>query len=290
MWFVVEIILFLGIVLLGAGYFWKDRRAHVLRTVGWVLFGLFWALQTPFYVASGDVINTIAAGGALLAFGYLGYHEYLSYKWDEEYEPLKFFAGVAFLASIIYFVVERFPVISGGLIKLVADQSAWLSNLGGGSYLAGPIDYAGNSIWYKTTINEVRVPIVNANVDIVLACTGIHAIVATLSVVVFIQTSRIKKLKIIGLLVPTIYIVNLFRNFAIIYFYDGLGWSFEFVHGVIGKAISLVTLFVLVILIFYMLPELYEHINGIFELPWRKEPGHDYKEHVGRVMNKWFKR
>lgn len=290
MWVIGEIILFLSIVLLGIGYFWKERLTHITRAFGWILLGLFWALQAPFYIGIGDVINAIATGGSLLAFSFVAYHEYLSYKWNEEYEPLKFFAGVAFFAAVIYFTVERIPLISGGLIKLVTDQTVWISNLGGGSYISGPISYAGNSIWYKITINEVYVPIINANIDIILACTGIHAIAVTFSVVACTHAPRNKKYKAIGILFPTIYIVNLLRNVAIIYFYDGLGWDFDFVHSYIGKTISLVTLFVLIIVVFIMLPELYENINGVFELPWRKAPGHDHKKYIGRLLKKWFKR
>ncbi|MCK5548119.1 MAG: hypothetical protein KAI64_03835, partial [Thermoplasmata archaeon] len=77
---------------------------------------------------------------------------------------------------------------------------------------------------------------------------------------------------------------------TIIYLYGSLGWDFDFVHGVIGKAISLVTLFVLIIVVFVMLPELYENINGVFELPWRKAPNHDHKKHIGRLLNRLFKR
>jgi archaeosortase A (PGF-CTERM-specific) len=286
MWFVGEIILFLSIALLGIGYFWKERRTHIVRALGWILFGLFWAFQAPYNIAIGDVINSIATAGALLAFSFLAYHEYLSYKWNEEYEPLRFFAGAAFFASLIYFAVERFPLVSGGLIKVVADQSAWLTNLAGSSYVAGPIDFAGNSIFYKTTFNEVRVPIVDANINIILACTGIHAIAVTISVAACTKAPTGKRLRALGLLLPTIYLVNLARNAIIIHFYSNAGWDFDFLHGTLGKAISLFTLFILILVVFIILPELYDNINGVFELPWRKKPGHDYKKHIGRVMNR----
>jgi archaeosortase A (PGF-CTERM-specific) len=289
MWFVGEIVLFLSIALLGIGYFWKERRTHIVRGVGWVLFGLFWAFQAPYYIMTGDIINSIATCGALFAFSYLGYHEYLSYKWNEEYEPLRFFAGATFLASLIYFAIERFPLVSGGLIKIVADQSAWLTNLAGNSYVAGPIDFAGNSIFYKTTFNEVHVPIMNANINIILACTGIHAIAVTLSVAACTRAPTNKRLRALGILLPTIYIVNLVRNAIIIHFYSSAGWDFDFLHGTIGKGISLFTLFILILVVFLILPELYDNINGIFELPWRKGPGHDHKKHIGRVMNRLMK-
>ena len=285
-----ELALFAGVGLLGFGYFWKRREAHLARGVGWVLFGLFWFSQAPHYIATGDAINAIATGGSIFALSFVAYHEWLSYKWNEEYEPLRFFAGAAFLCSVIYFFVERIPLVSGGLIKVVADQTAWLMNLGGAQYSAGPIDYAGNELWFRTNLNDVRVPIMPANVDIVLACTGIQALAVMLGVVACTRADRMKKFKSVALLFPVIYGVNLLRNVAVIYTYHALGWDFDFVHNVIGKSISLFTLFFLIIAIFILLPELYENINGVFELPWRKAPGHDHKKHIGRVLGKYFGR
>jgi archaeosortase A (PGF-CTERM-specific) len=284
-----EIILFASIALLGIGYFWKKRLAHIIRAFGWILFGVFWTVQAPYYVSEGDAINAIATGGSLIAFSFLGYHEYLSYKWNEEYEPLRFFAGVAFFAALIYFIVAKIPLFSGALIKVVTDQTVWLSNIGGGSYISGAIDYAGNPLWYKTNLEEITVPVIGANIDIILACTAIEAMAVAFSVVACTHAHRMKRLKVLALLLPTIYIVNLLRNATVIYLVSGLGWDFDFAHAYIGKTISLVTLFVLLLVVFVILPELYDNINGIFELPWRRAPNHDHKKYIGRLMNRVFK-
>ncbi len=69
-------------------------------------------------------------------------------------------------------------------------------------------------------------------------------------------------------------------------FYDVKGDPWEFVHNGYGKGLSFVVLLVLMLLAFWLLPELYLNINGLFELPWRKTPGHDYKKHVGRILGK----
>jgi exosortase/archaeosortase len=78
--------------------------------------------------------------------------------------------------------------------------------------------------------------------------------------------------------------VNLFRNAIVIILVHENGFDyFDFAHNVIGKGLSLVSLIILVLVAFIQVPELYEDINGLFELPWRKGPKHDYMKFVGRL-------
>ena len=64
------------------------------------------------------------------------------------------------------------------------------------------------------------------------------------------------------------------------------GDPFELVHNWYGKTLSLGVLLVLIFVAFRLLPELYLNINGLFELPWRKRPRHDYQKFVGRLSRK----
>src|SRR3990172_353628 len=79
--------------------------------------------------------------------------------------------------------------------------------------------------------------------------------------------------------------MNLVRNVVVIHFYVG-GDQWEFVHNGVGKGLSFLVLMVLMLAAFWLLPELYLNINGLFELPWRKKRGHDYRKHVGRLLGK----
>src|SRR5213593_360784 len=125
---VLDGLLFSGIILIGIGVFWRDRNAHAARATGWAMFGLFWFAQVPAFLGEGDPVNTLGAAAALPVFLFLAYHEILSYRWREDYQPLRFLAVGAFWAAGIYFVVDRVPAISGGLIRAVADQTAFLLN------------------------------------------------------------------------------------------------------------------------------------------------------------------
>jgi len=87
----------------------------------------------PAYLNAGDPVNSLGAAAALPVFLFLAYHEDLSYRWNEEFQPLRFLATGAFWAAGIYFVVDRIPAISSGLIDVVAGSSDgdvfWWRNL-----------------------------------------------------------------------------------------------------------------------------------------------------------------
>ncbi len=85
-------------------------------------------------------------------------------------------------------------------------------------------------------------------------------------------------------MIPTVWLVNLFRNAMVMILVHKQGVdTFDFAHNILGKGLSLVALVILIVAAFLMVPELYEDINGLFELPWRRGPDHDYLRFVGRL-------
>lgn len=275
---VVDALLFVSLGLLGVRAFWKDDRSHLVGLTGWILFGIFWWFQLPGYIAHSDYFNSLAAFLALPAFAFLGYHEYLSYKWKEEYQPLKFLAIATFFAATIYFVVEKTPQISGPLTKVVADHSVALLNAFGHNYGTGPVEYISG---------ELSVPIYNSTVRIILACTALQAMTVSGGFILSSSESWKRKGAVLALVLVPIYLVNLARNAVVIYLCDVQGMSFEIAHGVVGKSISLITLVILVVVAFILLPSLYDNIVGVLDLPWRKGPNHEYKNRLfGRTITK----
>lgn len=268
---IFDIPLFISLALLGVRTFWKDRRTHLFGTVGWILFGIFWWTQLPGYVDHSDTFNSFVALFALPVFAFLGYHEYLSYKWDDEYRPLRFVAGATFVAATIYFLVEKTPQLSGPLIKVVSDHSVALLNAFGSNYTSGEP---------RLLYGELSVSIIPSTVRIVLACTALQAMTVAGSFILLGWESWKRKAAVLTLVLIPIYIVNLSRNALVIYLCDVQGMSFNLAHGVIGKSISLITLVILVVVAFILLPSLYENIVGILDLPWRKGPKHQYEDRV----------
>lgn len=285
-----DIFLLVGFLALGAGFLWRNRRAHLLRSIGWAVFAVFWIVQVPGYISIDDLLNVLGSVAAFAIFLYLGYHEYLSFKWDDEYEPLRFVAGAAFVASTIYFVFDRIPQLSAWLIETVTQHTAGFLGILGMTYSAGPANLAGNPLWYRTNGEEIFAPLLNSSgqpvVEIVLACTAIQGLAIAAAMILSVREPPKRKAIAFLVVIPATYITNLVRNVVVIYFFDVQHVQFELVHGYWGKGLAVAVLVVLVVFSFWILPELYVNINGLFELPWRKGPKHDYKKYVGRLYRR----
>src|SRR2546428_3278369 len=132
-----DVLLTAGVALLGMGFFWKDRRSHLVRAAGWSIFGVFWFLHVPDYADEQDALNALGAAAALPVFLFVAFHEWLSYTWKEEYEPLRFACGAAFFASAVYFAFARIPDLAAPLVQTVANQTVAILNAIGGSYARG---------------------------------------------------------------------------------------------------------------------------------------------------------
>ncbi len=319
-----DVLLAAGVALLGFGFFWSHLAdleaylrkrgrsgarwlsrfrngggAHVSLASGWVVFGVFWFLHVWDYANQEDVLNALGAAVALPIFLFIAYHEWLSYKWKEDYEPLRFLGGAAFFASAIYFAFARLPTVAAGLIDLVADQTAVTMNILGYPFVAGsptcagiPVSQGGLPIAACPSGEAVTVglfrnlPVGSPVVNIVLACTALQAYAVAGSLMLSTRDPWRRKALGLAVILPVTYGMNLLRNAVVIYFFGVRGDPFELVHNWYGKTLSLVVLLVLIFVAFKLLPELYVNINGLFELPWRKAPGHDYRKYIGRLSKK----
>ncbi len=319
-----DVLLAAGVALLGLGVFWahltdleahlrtkgrasarwlsrfrRSEGSHVSFAAGWIVFGVFWFLHVWDYANQEDLLNALGAAVALPVFLFFAYHEWLSYKWKEDYEPLRFLGGAAFFASAIYFAFARLPTVAAGLIDLVADQTASAVNLLGYNFSAGfatcggiPVSQGGLPVpacpsGEAITVGLYRgLPIGNPVVNIVLACTALQAYAVAGSLMLSTRDPWRRKALGLAVVLPITYAMNLVRNVVVIYFFGVRGDPFELVHNWYGKTLSLVVLLVLIFVAFKLLPELYVSINGLFELPWRKAPGHDYRKYIGRLSKK----
>jgi len=287
----LDVLLFSGIVLFGVGFFWRDRRCHLARVAGWAAFGVFWFLQFPSYVEKDDPLNALGTAVALPIFLYLGYHEKLSYDWKEEYQPLRFLAVGAFWAAAIYFTVDRIPALSGGLIQIVTDHTSALLNSVSSGYTVGPVSYGANTGLWRVDDAELYAPILDPAaqtdvVNIVLACTAIQAIAVAAALIFSTRDDPRRKLLATAVIFPVTYVMNLVRNTVVIHYYYTAGQDFDIVHSGYGKGLSLLVTAILLLLAFYLLPELYVVLNGLYDLPWRKAPGWDYRKNVGTLFRK----
>ncbi len=264
----LDMILLFGLVVEGIGFFYRKRKRHLFRAFGWALLGIYWPTQAAGFLGMDDLTNAFFCLAALPFFFYLGYHEILSYRADEDHHGLKFIAGAVFLAGMPYFIIDRIPIVAGTLISIVADQSIWLLNLmSGNGFTVDPVNYFNNSLWYKTDfVNEIGALVPEANIRIVLACTAIQSILIAFGVVVAARSQWDRKAKALLINIPTIYLLNLLRNAGVIYLTHYGITDFYTAHHVIGKGGSLIALIILLFITFEIMPELYDDIASLAKL------------------------
>jgi archaeosortase A (PGF-CTERM-specific) len=254
--------LFAGLVFLGFGFFYKQNKtAGVLKIIGWVLFTAFWATMPSFLYFSegGDVFNAAVCIIGVYVLFYIAYHEWLSIQRNEPVSCLNWIAGGTFLAGIIYFTLENgiIPGLKEWLIETVAAHTTDVLSLFGVS----------------TTRNHAVIVFNEIPILIIFACTAIQSMVLFIGMIGALPHVHLKR-KALGLLVTVvpIYFLNLIRNASVVYMVGSGMVSFELAHNVIGKAGSLLALIVLLFITFKIVPELYDEIIGIIDLPKRKGP------------------
>jgi archaeosortase A len=265
--------LFLGLILLGIGFFFKGKNTAItLKIVGWGMVAFFWATMPSFLYFSegGDVFNAAVCIIGIYVLIYLAYHEWLSLKRNNYVSCLNWIAGGTFFAGIIYFTIENgiIPGLKDWLIELVAAQSTDLLHLFG----------------INASRNQDLIIYNNMPVTIIFACTAIQSMVLFIGMIGALSRVNMKR-KALGLLVTVfpIYFLNLVRNAGVVFMVGSGMVSFEIAHNVIGKTGSLLALIVLLFVTFKIVPELYDEIVGIIDLPKRKGPVELF---IGRLVGK----
>ena len=277
----LDMLCFTSIGLLGMGYYFKHNDRYVLRSAGFFLFGLFWALRTPEFWSTGDMVNTFFVAMALPFFSYIGFEEldvFLGKK-KESSRGLEMLTGGVFFASLAYFSIAKMPFVSGSIIEMVASHSTWLSNAIGGEYSVGSVVYPAGSRWISSGFSvddEIAAPIFRADgssvVYIIFACTGIQSILIFSGPILYTKRAGwYEKMHILAIVLPTIYILNIIRNSSIIYMVDELGWSGQFAHDYVAKAGSLVALLFLAFLTFKIVPGILDDVNDVVEIFSRRK-------------------
>jgi archaeosortase A (PGF-CTERM-specific) len=254
--------LFLGLILLGVGFLSKKYGliSKKLRLSGWLVFSFYWATQpAQLYLPSSDVFNGVVTVLGVYVLVYLGYHEWVNIQKKQELSCLHWIAGSTFIAGIIYFTVDTgiIPELKSGLIEVVAAQSTLLLRLFG----------------VNAAINGCTITYNGTPITIIFACTAIQSMVLFVGMIGALHTANMGK-RILALLVTVvpIYFLNLIRNVSVIVLVGGGITSFEMAHNVIAKAGSLLALIILLFLVFRILPELYDELLCLFDLPKRNGP------------------
>ncbi|MGM0510151.1 MAG: archaeosortase A [Thermoplasmatota archaeon] len=271
-----DIFLWIGLPLLLFGYLSKYKKHH-FRVLGYGLLGIFWFFQAPYFIYISDYVNAAFTMLGLPLFFYFAYNEYLSYDWGEDPEVMRFLASSISVSMLIYFGVQRVPIIAGSLIKLVAGQTTWLSNIIGYDFTLGSIHFVGNPLFYRVNNENLFVPIEGSGINIILACTALQTLVPAAALIYFTKAEKIKKVKSLAIVLPAIYIGNIIRNVLVIYLTKEGITSFDMAHNQIAKAGSIILLMILLIAVFEIMPKFHENIMSVISLP-KREPIHQKQQ------------
>ncbi|MFO8077165.1 MAG: archaeosortase A [Thermoplasmatota archaeon] len=259
--------LFLGLGLLAMGSFIKESPlAKKFRISGWISFSAYWATQpnTLYFAEQQDIFNAALCIIGIYVLFYLAYHDWLSMKRNKTINSLRWIAGASAIAGLIYFIVDLTP-LAELLINSVAIQSGVLLDIfTDGVRIDAPL------IFYQ-----------QANIRIIFACTAVQSMVLFVGMILPLPNID-RKRKLYGLLITLVpvYFLNLIRNAGIIYLVGIYGDSFfSIAHNYIGKGGSLLALIILLFIVAKIVPELFDEILALIDLPKENGPIEQFIHH-----------
>ena len=256
---IITIPLFIGLALLLIGFLLKkEKMSEKIKIFGWIFFSFYWAtrINTLYYAEQQDFVNAALCIIGIYVLFYFAYHEWLSIKKNKTIKSLNWIAGASSIAGLIYFIIELTP-LAIILIEIVAAQSGALLDL----FVDG-VNVNGRYITYEL-----------AYIRIIFACTAVQSMVIFVGMIIPLKNVEIKR-KIYGLIITVIpvYFLNLIRNAGITYLIGADITDFSTAHNIIGKGGSLIALVILLIIVIKIVPEVFDEIISLTDLPKRLGP------------------
>jgi archaeosortase A (PGF-CTERM-specific) len=263
----ISIPLFSSLILLAIGFLNRNRNlGSKIKIIGWFLFSFYWAtrINTLYYAEQQDLVNAILCIIGIYVLFYISYHEWLSIKRNEKINSLNWIAGASAISGLIYFTIELTP-LSIILIEIVAAHSGFLLNI----FVEG-VSVDGRYILFEL-----------AYIRIIFACTAIQSMVIFIGMILPLKKVETKR-KIYGLLITIIpvYFLNLIRNAGITFLIGANITDFYTAHNIIGKGGSLIALVILLFIVVKIVPEVFDEIISLTNLPKRNGPIEKYLKKI----------
>jgi exosortase/archaeosortase family protein len=299
-----------SLVLMGLGYRYRGKWTGPVRALGMAVFGVFWFSQVGVYLDPDhmDLINGIMSLAGGFFFLFIGFHFYLDHIWKERTKSIEWLLRTSFLTGSAYFILENIPITQGALIYIVAWPTYWILGWFGHDVNLGT-DFP-SEVGTGMAITSAD-PGTTIAIRIVFACTAALALFLFTSAVVAVNTDKKewsgwarrelkrtassrnlwtrgkrngiknilrmtdgqRKIYAIAVVVPLIFVSNLFRNVAVIAATFTGTLSFHDAHNIYAKILSLVMMIYLTWVLFELLPELQEDVMGLFDLTKRTKKG-----------------
>ncbi len=215
-------------------------RKRFTGFLAWLFLSIEFLSRIPYFLSIRDYFNTAVFSAASAFFVLVGFTVLKCRRLDVLVQTSSF----SLLAILFYFPFSLNDFLKYRLIETVVDNTVLI----------------GNALGYPLKKISKNLIILNGRViEIILACTGIESMSLFAGATLGIRAGVDRKLKAFLISVPTIYVLNLFRNVFVIVSY-GFSWfgqnSFYIAHHVISKTLALAALILITLAVFRILPEL----------------------------------
>lgn len=284
----------IGVSLLALGFHNKNSKyVSECSAVGWILVGLFFYLYSEHYVEIKDPVLVLMTAAALPSGIAVAFWE-ISVK-DNRPESLIWLKGCVVWSMIPYYVVYSVPLLNMAFVYSTAlSTEIILEFVGLGSYQSAPMridlygggdipisEWEGNRWILSEPLGEAGffVPMEKSDgtpvsIIFILACSALQSMIVFVGAIVALSSVSWKR-RMRGLIIsiPTIFVLNVFRNVGIVWLTDTyVNWTlfagsdidmFNFTHSYAAKFISLFAMFLMAIVLFDLLPELHKNILKI---------------------------
>ena len=280
----------IGLLLMAVGFHHKSETiSRICAMIGWPLIGLFFYLYSSYFVEISDPLLVLMTGAALPVGFAISYWEYKST--NESFESRLWMRGCIVWSMIPYYAVYGIPILNIWFVGFTADSANLLLEFSGlGGYETGHMmidrhdkaaisvdEWNGNLLILTEPLGEAGffAPMNKSNgenvVIFILACSALQSMAVFIGGIVALKSVHWKRrLRALIITIPTIHILNVFRNSGIVWLTDtyrewsfyGIG-MFDFAHSYAAKAISLLAMFLMALALFDILPELHKNIMKI---------------------------
>ena len=222
---------------------------------GWIFLSIYLSMQPGTYIELQDYVNAflvLSAAAASLFIAYIMFNA--RDKKEGGYEVFISLSRASAVGGIIYFLFAEIGFLNSMIISTVTNQAIWVTGKFG-----FPVEQVA---WNEFAVNGMIV-------EIILACTAIESIALFSGIISSAAgVSASQKFKAFMISVPVVYILNLIRVSFTASAY-GLSWfgppdeSFHISEHIITKAGSLLALFLISFMVFKILPEVSDMIDGV---------------------------
>lgn len=235
------------------------RYRQYFAALGWTGIVLFLWAEIPYYLSINNYLYPLIA---VLSVPFLAITLNCLLKRESLVMQLSTAAAVAFLIYAPF----AFTPLGDLLISVVVGQTMWMLN----------------TLGFQTTTVDWNMIFGNGFlIEIILACTGIQAIAIMLGIAAAVPTTLAQKVRAFILVVPTIYILNLIRNTAVIIAYteQWFPWfpeiagngeygyeSFFWAHNVFAELLALLLLIGIAYALFRIIPALADYAADLVRL------------------------